>query len=92
MTITAYAARTATDATLAPAWAARLLSDPLTLARHADYAPEVRAVAVWVGESGSTYTWPQALTDNRPARVLARIERFGMEAPVPGTLRVIPRG
>lgn len=63
--------------------AARLLSDPVTLAQAKTYGPEVRAVAVWVGESGSVYFWPQAMVDNRRSRVLARIARMeGMEQPV----------
>lgn len=57
---------------------------PLTPAER-----NVQAVAHWVGESGSTYVWPQATTDNRPSRVLARIRRFGMEEPEPGTLVIV---
>ena len=84
-------AAAATDHAATPAWAARILSDVVTTARTAAYGADVRAVAVWVGESGSTYVWPQGLADNRPARVLARIaRREGMEAPVTGTLHVLP--
>lgn len=43
---------------------------------------DVKDIAVWVGESGSTYTWPQGMKDNRRSRVLARIARYGIEPPV----------
>lgn len=51
-------------------------------AKRRTYGPEVRAVAVWIDEdSGSTFTWPQATTDNRRSRVRGRIRRFGMAMP-----------
>lgn len=75
------------------ATAAQYLSDRITLARNASYGPEVRHVAVWIGESFSTYVWPLATVDNRRSRVLARIERFGMERPVRLVIfRVTPQG
>lgn len=39
---------------------------------------KVYAVATWSDEFGTTYEWPQGTVDNRRARVLARIQRFGM--------------
>lgn len=58
-------------------------------ATNHDYDSDVYAVAVWIGESGSTYTWPQGLKDNRRSRVLARIMRRDMERPLPYGLVII---
>lgn len=38
----------------------------------------IHAIVMWSDESGSTYTWPQAMVDNRRSRVLARIRRYGI--------------
>lgn len=45
-------------------------------------------VAVWMDAFGATYEWPQATKDNRKSRVLARIERWGINPPVGDTLRI----
>lgn len=60
-------------------------------AKGRDYPEDVYAVALWIGESGSTYTWPQGMKDNRRARVLARIRRYNMEPPVTHGLVIIKK-
>jgi hypothetical protein len=47
----------------------------------------ITAVAVWT-DGYCQYTWPQTAADNRPARVLARIARYGMPCD-PSTLMVV---
>lgn len=45
--------------------------------------------AAWMGaESLSTFLWPQGCKDNRLSRVRGRIERYGIETPMEGTLRI----
>ena len=53
-------------------------------------APTVKAIATWSDQDGNTYTWPQALADNRRTRVLARIHRF--QIPCDESTLVITRG
>lgn len=48
----------------------------------------VRVIAVWQDALGNHYEWPMATSDNRRARVLARIEAFGMDCD-PETLTLV---
>lgn len=47
-----------------------------------------RAIAVWRDEYGSSYRWGQATKDNRRSRILARIDRYGINPPANDTLRI----